>query len=341
MSTKPPPAIEVDALKKTYKGGLLGGRSIEALRGISFRVERGEIFALLGPNGAGKTTFIKILLGIVRKSGGAAQLLGHPAGDQRSRRQIGYLPENLRLPRHLTANTAMELCGSLSGMSAGAVKEKRGQLLELVGLSERAGDSVKKYSKGMLQRLGLAQSLLHDPDLLIYDEPTDGLDPVARAQVRSVLLDLKARGKTIFLNSHILQEVELVCDRVAILDRGELKYVGPAKDIDQHRHDGKPAPAGAAAAATASQPARTGFELDLELAGAEGVIREALKNRELKRWEPAPAGQFRLSLTLDDQRSVDGCIDDLRQRGVSIVGLARRKVSLEDAFLEILAEAAD
>lgn len=340
MSTKPPPAIEVDALRKTYKGGLLGGRSIEALRGISFRVERGEIFALLGPNGAGKTTFIKILLGIVRKSGGAAQLLGHPAGDQRSRRQIGYLPENLRLPRHLTAYSALELCGNLSGMSTGAVKEKRTQLLELVGLADRAGDSVKKYSKGMLQRLGLAQSLLHDPDLLIYDEPTDGLDPVARAQVRSVLLDLKARGKTIFLNSHILQEVELVCDRVAILDRGELKYVGPAKNIDQHRHDGKPAPVGVAVPA-AAEPPRTGFELDLELAGAEGMIREALQNRELKKWEPAPAGQFRLSLTLDDQRSVDGCIDDLRRRGVSIVGLARRKVSLEDAFLEILAEAAD
>lgn len=337
-----PPAIEVDALKKTYRDGLFGGRSIEALRGISFRVERGEIFALLGPNGAGKTTFIKILLGIVRKSGGAAQLLGHPAGDRRSRKQIGYLPENLRLPRHLTANTALELCGNLSGMSSSAVKEKRGKLLELVGLSDRAGDSVKKYSKGMLQRLGLAQSLLHDPDLLIYDEPTDGLDPVARAQVRTVLLDLKAKGKTIFLNSHILQEVELVCDRVAILDRGELKYVGPAKDIDQHRHgEGKPAPAGTVASPAKPAAPRTGFELELELAGAEEAIRGALANRELKRWEPASGGQFRLSLTLEDQRSVDACIDDLRRRGVSIVGLTRRKVSLEDAFLEILAEAAE
>src|SRR5687768_3655713 len=202
-----PPAIEVDTLKKTYRDGLFGSRSIEALRGISFRVERGEIFALLGPNGAGKTTFIKILLGIVRKSGGSAQMLGHPAGDRRSRKHIGYLPENLRLPRHLTANTALELCGNLSGLSTREVHERRGKLLELVGLADRAGDSVKKYSKGMLQRLGLAQSLLHDPDLLIFDEPTDGLDPVARAQVRAVLLDLKSKGKTIFLNSHILQEV--------------------------------------------------------------------------------------------------------------------------------------
>lgn len=337
-----PPAIEVDALKKTYRGGLFGGRSIEALRGISFRVERGEIFALLGPNGAGKTTFIKILLGIVRKSGGAAQLLGHPAGDQRSRKQIGYLPENLRLPRHLTANTAMELYGNLSGMSSGAIKKRRNELLELVGLSERARDSVKKYSKGMLQRLGLAQSLLHDPDLLIYDEPTDGLDPVARAQVRTVLLDLKSKGKTIFLNSHILQEVELVCDRVAILDRGELKYVGPAKDIDQHRHgDGEPGQPGAAARPTKTAPPRTGFELDLELSGPEEAIRGALAQRELKRWEPVAGGQIRLSLTLDDQGSVDACIDDLRRKSVSIVGLTRRKVSLEDAFLEILAEAAD
>src|SRR5436190_1760596 len=147
------PAIEVDSLRKTYRDGLFGSRSIEALKGISFKVERGEIFALLGPNGAGKTTFIKILLGIVRRSGGSAQLLGHPAGDRRSRKQVGYLPENLRLPRHLTANTALELCGNLSGLSTREVREKRGPLLEMVGLADRAGDSVRKYSKGMLQRL--------------------------------------------------------------------------------------------------------------------------------------------------------------------------------------------
>jgi ABC-2 type transport system ATP-binding protein len=188
----------------------------------------------------------------------------------------------------------------------------------LVGLASRAKDSVRKYSKGMLQRLGLAQALLHDPQLLILDEPTDGLDPVGRSQVRSILKQLKGEGKTIFLNSHLLLEVEMICDRVAILDRGELKYVGPVDTV----------------AARTSEAAE--LEVQLELAGQEDEVREALNGRMLDVWEPLGDRRFRAALRLPNQTDVDACIDRLRTKGVSIVSLARRRLSLEDAFLQML-----
>ncbi len=225
------PAIEVRELHKTYRDGLFGRRSFEALKGISLQVQQQEIFGLLGPNGAGKTTLVKLLLGIVRKTRGEALLLGRAAGDRRGRREVGYLPENLRLPRHHTANSALDLYGQLSGLSSAEIRRRRGALLELVDLSDRAKDSIRKYSKGMLQRLGLAIALLHDPQLVFMDEPTDGLDPAARAKVRQVLQRLKREGKTIFLNSHLLQEVEMVCDRVAILDRGVLRGIGSVEQL--------------------------------------------------------------------------------------------------------------
>ncbi|MFM7072705.1 MAG: ABC transporter ATP-binding protein, partial [Planctomycetota bacterium] len=222
--------IEVDGLRKTYREGWIRRRSLEVLKGLSFTVGPGEIFGLLGPNGAGKTTFIKILLGIVRASGGTATLLGHAAGSRRGRRQVGYLPENLRIARHHTGHSALDYYGWLSGLPLRVVRSRASELLPLVGLAQRASDPVSKYSKGMLQRLGLAQALLHDPQLVILDEPTDGLDPVGRSHVRNVLQQLKQRGKTVFVNSHILQEVELICDRVAILDKGLLRYVGPVHE---------------------------------------------------------------------------------------------------------------
>src|SRR5262245_63639945 len=187
----PDSVIDVQALRKTYRDGFLGSRRIEALRGVSFRVERGTIFGLLGPNGAGKTTLIKVLLGIVSKTGGAAALLGQPAGDRRGRRRVGYLPENHRIPRHHTGNTALEYYGSLSGMSGREIRRRRPELLEQVGLGRWGRTSVKNYSKGMLQRLGLAQCMLHEPELLILDEPTDGVEPVGLSEMRTVGQRLK------------------------------------------------------------------------------------------------------------------------------------------------------
>ena len=174
-----------------------------------------------GAHGAGKTTLIKVLLGVVRRSAGQASLLGHPAGDRRGRIHVGYLPENHRIPRHHTGNSALSYYGSLSGLSLKEIRRRRPALLETVGLAKWGDSSVKKYSKGMLQRLGLAQAMLHEPDLLILDEPTDGVDPLGRSELRRVAA-AESAGKTVFLNSHLLQEVELVCDRVAILNHGEV-----------------------------------------------------------------------------------------------------------------------
>ena len=329
------PAIETQDLRKTYVEGLFRRKRQEALKGVSLRVERGEIFGLLGGNGAGKTTFIKTLLGIIRKTGGQASLLGFPAGDRRGRKLVGYLPENLRVPRHLTGLTALEFYGHLSNVPTSIIKQRRGPLLEKVGLAERAKDPVRTYSKGMLQRLGLAQAMLHDPELFILDEPTDGLDPLARSQVRGYLTELKRQGKTIFLNSHILQEVELICDRVAILDRGVLRRVANVAEITSGRvsitegGNGQP---------HASQEA---LELHLDLTGPELAIRQTLGNYPINSWQPYSATDFRVVTRVPDQPAVDDLIDRLRASGLSIVGLSRRRVSLEEAYLEIVAEAAD
>jgi len=316
-------AIQVDRLSKTYSEGLIFRKRREALREVTFEVHRGEIFGLLGGNGAGKTTFIKILLGIIRRSQGMATILGYPAGDLRARRRVGYLPENLRVPRHLTAVTALEYYGHLSNVPSSVIRERRGPLLERVGLAARANDPVRTYSKGMLQRLGLAQAMLHDPDIFVLDEPTDGLDPQARADVRSYLAELRQQGKTVFLNSHILQEVELICDRVAILKAGQLKHVGHVSEITR----------GAISELAGNQQ----LEVQLDLAGEESTLRSAIPAEAVLNWQPLPPDAFRAHLRMPDQVAVDLLIDELRGRGASIVGLARRKVSLEQAYLEIVA----
>jgi ABC-2 type transport system ATP-binding protein len=196
----------------------------------------------------------------------------------------------------------------------------------------------------MLQRLGLAQALLHEPPMLILDEPTDGLDPLARSQVRSILQGLKKKGTTIFLNSHILQEVELVCDRVAILDRGELRFVGAVKDLATHlqQRAQQQAAAQAAQEGTASAAAQaTQLQVDFELEGAEAAIRKALGQRPIQNWQPLGTHQFHVTTRMPDQAAVDRCVDDLRAAGINIIGLSRRRVTLEAAFLEILAEPAE
>jgi ABC-2 type transport system ATP-binding protein len=323
------PAIAVQNLHKTYREGILRRKEFTALRGISFAVEQGEIFGLLGQNGAGKTTFIKILLGIIRKSAGDATLLGFPAGDRRARQRVGYLPENLRVPRHLTGYTALEYYGQLSNLSVAAIRKKRGEVLEKVGLVERAKDPVRTYSKGMLQRLGLAQAMLHDPDIFIMDEPTDGLDPLARQQVRRTLADLKSQGKTIFLNSHILQEVELVCDRVAILDRGNLKFCGRVTELTTDR--------GAVDAVTGNQK----IEVFWDLHGAEEDVKAALAAFPTVHWQRDSETRWRVISQVTQAADIDQLTDELRARGVSIRGLAPRKASLEEAYVEIVAEAVE
>ena len=319
-------AIHVEKLSKTYVEGVVRRKKRQALRSVSFHVEHGEIFGLLGGNGAGKTTFIKILLGIIRRSEGMAMLLGYPAGDRRARKRVGYLPENLRVPRHLTAVTALEYYGHLSSVPSHVIRQRRGHLLERVGLAARANDPVRNYSKGMLQRLGLAQAMLHDPDIFILDEPTDGLDPVARSQVRGYLAELKQQGKTVFLNSHILQEVELICDRVAILDRGELKEVAQVKDLT------------AGTAGLVGEPLVVEFDLAMDKSQFESLLKATtVPVQSMISWQQLSPQHCRVAVKIPDQAAVDGLIDELRRAQVSILGINRPRISLEQAYLEIVA----
>lgn len=315
-------AIQVNALNKTYSEGFFSGSKFKALTDVSFNVNQGEIFGLLGPNGAGKTTFIKILLGIISKTSGSATMLGQQAGTRACRRLVGYLPEHLRIPPHLNGYTALECYGALSNVPKSVTRKKRDGLLDLVGLAGREKDRCKKYSKGMLQRLGLAQALLHDPKMLILDEPTDGLDPQARAEMRQIIRRLKGDGVTIFLNSHILQEVEMICDRVAILNKGHLRYCGDVKAIGDFTSGGS----------------GTKTVVDIEVVGSPTIVNEAFGTRTFEIIERKKEQQFVVRVTLKDQAEVDALIDDVRQKGVSIYGLERQQVSLEDAFLKIVSD---
>jgi ABC-2 type transport system ATP-binding protein len=313
-------AIEVEDLGKTYRDGLILRRRFEALKGVTLHVRYGEIFGLLGPNGAGKTTLVKLLLGIVRATRGTATMLGRPAGDRAGRRRIGYLPENLRVPRHHTALSALDLYGQMSGLTRSEIRRRSGPLLASVDLADRAKDPVKKYSKGMLQRLGLAIALLHEPDLVFLDEPTDGLDPAGRAHVRQTLVRLKEQGKTIFLNSHLLQEVELVCDRVAILDKGLLKGMGRVEELVPNRGEG--------------------IELQVSVLGSAETLHAALAGLPEARIQSRDS-QHLIQVCLRDQAEVDRYVDALRRHALSIASLGRRRITLEEAFLEVLKLSAD
>jgi ABC-2 type transport system ATP-binding protein len=189
------------------------------------------VFGFLGPNGAGKTTTIKILLGLVRPTSGDARLLGLPAGEAETRRRVGYLPENFRFHDWLSGAALLDFHARLAGLSAAERRERIPQVLAQVGLAGRGDDRIRGYSKGMTQRIGLAQAIIHEPELVLLDEPTSALDPVGRREVRDLIRSLRTRGMTVFLNSHLLSEVELVCDRVAIVDRGRVVRSGRLSDM--------------------------------------------------------------------------------------------------------------
>ncbi len=218
-------AIAVDDLGKTYRLGLRM-RKLTALSGLSLRVEEGSIFGFVGPNGAGKTTTIKILVGLIAPSRGSARIFGHPVADPAARRSVGYLPENPAFHDFLRPLEALDLLGRLSGMSGPALRRRSEEVLDLVGLSGARDVTVRKLSKGMVQRLGLAQAVLHDPPLLVLDEPMSGLDPLGRRDVRDLLVELRRRGKTLFFSTHILNDVETICDRVGMVLRGRLVAEG-------------------------------------------------------------------------------------------------------------------
>ncbi|QXE26313.1 ABC transporter related [Richelia sinica FACHB-800] len=220
-------------LRKVYRTGFWLNQKVVPLKSCSLQVYQGETFGLLGPNGAGKTTLLKLLLGIIRPSGGKGLLLGKPLGDRSVKQRLGYLPENPYLYDYLTGWEFLQLAAGLFQIPGQVQRQRIPQLLELVGLSlaDARKKPMRRYSKGMLQRVGMAQALINDPDVVFLDEPMSGLDPMGRYQMREIILSLKAAGKTIFFNSHILSEVEQICDRIAILNQGELICTGSLQEL--------------------------------------------------------------------------------------------------------------
>ncbi len=222
--------VDIQNLGKVYPPQV-GQPAKVALEGATLQVSEGETFGLLGPNGAGKTTLQKILLGLIRPTSGTALVLGSTPDDTKTRARIGYLPENPYFYTYLTGKEFLEFCGGLFGLGGKELQERVAKNLERVGMSHAANTQLRKYSKGMLQRVGVAQALVNDPEIVFLDEPMSGLDPVGRHQLRELILDLKREGKTIFFNTHILSDVELLCDRVGILAQGKLVGAGRIQDV--------------------------------------------------------------------------------------------------------------
>ena len=230
------PAIEILGLEKTYSVGFWRQRPKRALKPLHLTVEQGEIFGFLGPNGAGKTTTLKMLMGLVFPSGGSARILGMDINDPQVKAQIGFLPEQPYFYDYLTASELLEYFGRLSGVGVKDCRSKVQDVLKKVGLPDVAGLQLRKFSKGMLQRVGIAQAILHDPKVVFLDEPMSGLDPMGRREVRDLIEQLKKQGITVFFSTHILSDAEALCDRVAIIHLGELRGVGVVADLTSSMH---------------------------------------------------------------------------------------------------------
>jgi len=296
-----------ERLASRLPGGSNLHRQVEAVRGISFEVYEGEIFGFLGPNGAGKTTTIKMLMGLIFPTSGAATIYGMPATDRASRRRVGFLPENPYLYQYLTGAELMDLCGRLADMPSPERRRSARELLERVGLTHAADRPVRKYSKGMMQRLGLAQALLGDPDLLVLDEPMTGLDPIGRKEIRDLLLEERKRGKTLFFSSHILSDVERLCDRVAIVHRGEMSAYGRLDELlrPEVRH------------------------VEIELSNVGDALTRALGELGTK----VSALANHVLVIVEGEQGVDGVIDTARSLGAHVLAVTPRRETLEDLFV--------
>jgi len=302
------PAISVHDLTKRYRSPRARDRA--ALGGLTLDVPPGEIYGFLGPNGAGKTTTIKLILGLIRPTGGGGTVLGRPLGSVEARRRVGFLPESPYFYEYLRGDELLHYYGSLFRLPDRVRGERVEVLLRLVGLWEHRGLAVRKYSRGMLQRLGVAQALINDPDLVILDEPAGGLDPIGRREMRDILLGLRERGKTVFLSSHILAEVETVCDRVAILHRGELLAVGRIGDLLAGSR-----------------------EMELTIHGANGAL-----GRHIATIPGATIhhGTDATVVVVPEQRFVYPIIDLVRETGGQLVSLGAKRERLEDVFVKLV-----
>lgn len=230
------PVLQADNLVKTFKIGF-ARKVVHAVRGISFEVGQGEIFGFLGPNGAGKTTTLKMCIDLIRPSSGTIRLFGASPSSAGARARLGYLPEQPYFYDYLKPEEILDFFGRLHGIPAARRKKKSDELLERVGLAHARGRTLRKFSKGMLQRIGLAQALISDPDLVILDEPLSGLDPIGRKELKDIISSLKSKGTTVFFSSHILADIELLCDKIAIIDQGKLKYTGTTRELVEQGHN--------------------------------------------------------------------------------------------------------
>ena len=296
--------IETKDLTKHYRRPF-SSRVVRALHDLSLTVERGAAFGLLGPNGAGKTTFVKLLLSASRPTAGSARIFGRDCGEPQAREQVGYLPENHRFAPYQTGRQMLDFYAALSGMTYRERKRRAGELLDAVGLNEWGDQKLGKYSKGMLQRLGLAQAIMHRPKLLILDEPSDGVDPVGRRQIRDILQRLRNEGATIFLNSHLLAEVETLCDQVAIIRRGELAASGHISALTTG----------------------SGYRL------AVGALSAALADRLKQTAADSYTKDDRVHFHFHDLEAVNRAVDLLRRENVFVEEIQRMRSTLEDVFM--------
>jgi ABC-2 type transport system ATP-binding protein len=301
--------VETHALRKVY------GRTT-VVHDLSIWVARGEVFGFLGPNGAGKTTSIKMLMGLVRPTSGTARLLGRPLGDREAKRQIGFLPELFRFHDWLTGEEFLDFHGKLYGMSATERRRRIPDVLDLVGLSGRGNDALRSYSKGMQQRAGLAQALLNDPQVIFLDEPTSALDPVGRLEVRQIIRSLREQGRTVFLNSHLLSEVEAVCDRVAIIHRGRVAALGEMREL-----------------------LRRELLVELRIGAWNEALGAALTcHGRLGEVRVETAGRWVVTLEMPEEEAVARLVDDLVRLGVPVFGVTPHHLSLEDLFIEVVTD---
>jgi ABC-2 type transport system ATP-binding protein len=300
--------IEVSGLRKLYRSSF-GKPKITALDGIDFTVGEGEMFGLLGPNGAGKTTTVKILLGLTHATSGTATVCGLPVRNPESRRHVGYLPEGHKIPNYLTARQALSIFGRMSGMDTAAIKQRIPVLLERVGLAQWADVRIKKFSKGMTQRLGLASALIHSPKVLLLDEPTDGVDPVGRREIRDLLREEANKGVTVLLNSHLLSEIELTCDRVAVLRKGKVAAFGSVEELTRKSATYK----------MVATPIDDGLVAAFRHTGA---IVERVNGHVV--------------LAVDDVQHLNSLVDQLRARGGMLNELTPVRSTLEDVFVDLI-----
>lgn len=301
--------ITTKNLSKEYPSKSFSKEKILALNNFSFEVESGEIFGILGPNGAGKTTLIKILLGITHRTDGDIKIFDKEISDESYKMKIGYLPENHKFPNYLTGEQVLFFFGKLSGLTGNEVRKRSDEYLSLMDMQKWRKTKIKKYSKGMMQRLGLAQSLLNNPELVFLDEPTDGVDPIGRKEIRDILNNLKSQGKTIFLNSHLLSEVELICDRVAILNKGSLVKSGRVGEITS---------------------ASNNFKF------VTSEINEKTINDLLISYKAVIHGKNEFIYSTVNIEDLNKLIDFLREKKILIHSLNREKDTLENMFINLI-----